>query len=134
MKLTKSVALAAALMATGCGGDRLTKDEYVKQAQTLCASANKRLEKAGRAMTPAMTERDFVEQSVVPIVRGTLDALAELDPPEADEARLAAMIESGRRALQRLRADPNSIRAAEGSRRDPFQEFDRRARSYGIDC
>jgi hypothetical protein len=85
-------------------------------------------------MTPAMTERDFVERSVTPIVAATLDGLARLDPPKEDEARLDAMIESGREALERLRADPNAIRAAEGSRRDPFRDFDRRARAYGIDC
>jgi hypothetical protein len=129
------VALVSLIAAGGCGeDDRLTKQEYIARGNALCMATTKKLERAGKTIAPGTSEAEFVREKVQPIMRQTLDALEALEPPKDDEREVDAMVEAGRKGLARLGADPNSIRAPEGSAKDPFADFNRRARRYGIRC
>jgi hypothetical protein len=131
----------AALVVAGCGGgrsavpDRLTKDQFTTRAQAICVATDKQLEKAGRLSGPHhMSERLFVDTWVAPIIGRAIDRLAVLRPPASDEAEVEAMIDAARRGLRKLESDPDSLRAEEGSAGDPFREFSRRSRAFGISC
>jgi hypothetical protein len=85
--------LAACLLAAACGsndganGDtqsaRLTKEEYIAQADAICQEANAEIDAVPE---PESTEElaEYGEQ-VVEIGREQLDRLRALRPPEADE-------------------------------------------------
>jgi hypothetical protein len=136
---TTCTAVAAALLVAGCGGSsdahRLTHEQFVAKAQTICRSTDKQLEQAARAIGPHhMSETLFVETRVRPIVSRSVEQLSALVPARADEADVEALVAAGRRALRTLAQNPNSVRADEGSAGDPFRDFTRRARAFGVAC
>jgi hypothetical protein len=131
--------VAAALVVAGCGSGtaahRLTHDQFVTRAQAICLSTDKQLEQAAREIGPHhMDEGLFVKTRVRPIVGRSVARLATLRPPAADDAEVAAMVSAARKALRTITRDPNSIRADAGSPGDPFRDFSRRARAFGISC
>lgn len=99
-----AAAALAALALAACGGDeRLSKREYLRQADAICAKYERRLD----ALPEPRTLRDvpsFVERGV-PLAREELAELDELRPPEGDEAeveRLLAQVKNTIAGLERL--------------------------------
>jgi hypothetical protein len=144
MKLATIAALAcfAGLGLIGCGGadapatavPRLSKAQFVAKASRICTRTTRDLEAAGGRLSPATSEATFVRRDVGPIFRSALRKLTALRPPGADEAVVSEILDAARRGLARLDANPASLKAPPGSRRDPFREFARRAIGYGIRC
>ncbi len=149
--MVMAMAVLTALALAACGEDEgasptatasgATKAEFVAAANRICAKASARLESAGRSFfAPAPsgevpTEREFVEERVVPILGGQLiDGIAALQAPPGDEATVAAIVDAGRRGLAALRSDPESIKAEPGSAGDPLREFGDLGRAYGLRC
>ncbi|MCL4290657.1 MAG: hypothetical protein KJ051_10335 [Thermoleophilia bacterium] len=84
-------ALALAGVAAGCGGgdgggDRLTKDEYIAQADAICKAANEKIDALGEPET--MEEIATLAADAIEIQEGSLAELRALKPPEEDEATL----------------------------------------------
>jgi hypothetical protein len=83
------VALGCAV-AAGCGGggegERLSKQEYIAQADAICADANEDLDALATPQTNA--EAADVTEDAIAISERQLESLRALRPPEADEATL----------------------------------------------
>jgi len=84
-------ALALAGVAAGCGGgdgggDRLTKAEYIAQADAICKAANEKIDALGEPAS--LEEVAALATSAIEIQEGSLAELRALKPPEEDEATL----------------------------------------------
>ena len=79
------VVAAGALVAGGCGSkdDRLTKAEFVKQANAICAKYEQRVQKR-MAGIPAGDEAQLASsiEKVLPVIREGNDELRSLKPPD----------------------------------------------------
>ena len=137
-----ALASVASLGVIGCGGanapattvPQLSRVQFVAKASAICAGTTRDLEAAGRRLSPATSEATFVRRDVAPIFRSALRKLAALRLPAADEAVVSEILDAAHRGLARLEANPASLKAPAGSRRDRFREFGRRAVAYGIRC
>jgi hypothetical protein len=141
-----AVAVAAVLAVTGCGGGKSssaaqtlpTKAEFVRKAQRICTAAGRKLEAAGAAYftaNPGGTEKKFIETKVKPIIENDLIAKIDALPaPSGDEAKINAVLDALREGLTTLRADPESIKAASGSAKDPLRKAGQLAKAYGLRC
>jgi hypothetical protein len=108
------VAAAGASLAAGCGGSsRLSHDEFVEQADAVCARYDAAV---GKLRTPrTLTEVERYTRRVIPIYRRALAELAALEPPEVDVARVRAWL----RADRRIAADLEALAAAAAARQIP---------------
>ena len=86
-----AVAMAVAAVAAACGGgdgggDRLTKEQYIAEADAICADINEQLDALGEPGN--LEEVAELAESAVGIQEEALEKLRALQPPEADEATL----------------------------------------------
>ncbi len=87
LTVTLAVLLAAA---AGCGGDgggdRLTKEEYIAQADAICKATEDELD----ALAEPATKEEFASflEEGLGLSEAQLEDLRALSPPEADEATL----------------------------------------------
>lgn len=155
------VLLAFALVGAACGGDAtLSKDEYIAQADAICADANTRFDairvEFANLPEPSNVEgfaeplvADFVDQFTTVLEEQVSDVRA-LPAPEGDEDVLAAMyddLEAVARAIRQLAAAAaaGDVEAIEQltSQEDQghaglrvvataFSDLDIRAREYGL--
>jgi len=138
MRKTFAVAaVMAGLGVAGCGGDdeALTKAEFVKQGNAICAKGNAELKTKVEELIAGGKEPDmeaqiaFVEEEFLPNVQGQIDDLGELTPPEADEGEVEAIIASAQEAIDKAEADLEAVAAAE---EDPFADANEKAGAYGL--
>jgi hypothetical protein len=141
-------ALAAGLIAAGCGSDdnndkqsfgtsvgsastaSLTKADFVTQANAICKTANQELDQAGQALgqSPTPEELDsFVTDNVTPTIQTELDAIRGLGAPAGDEQTVNAILAAADSGLQSLQADPSLLTGG-----DPFGEANQLADDYGL--
>lgn len=85
MRLAASaLAVAAALLATGCGGNGgnggLTAEEFRQQADAICAEFESKLDAVEQPSSPDDLKR-FVDDAV-PIIEEGTQKLNDLEPPE----------------------------------------------------
>jgi len=143
--MRKAIATALALAALalgGCGGGggskagpAPTKAQFSRQAGTTCARAYAKLALAGPRFFQSgrATDRQFVERKVLPIFGDELlGKLRRLTPPKGDRETVGAILAGADNGLARLRQRPRLLRAAPGSASDPFRDFSRLARGYGL--
>jgi hypothetical protein len=81
--------VAAVVALAGCGGggdDRLTKAEYIAQADAICQEANAKIEALGAPET--LADLAAMGQQSVQISEQQLAKLRALRPPAEDEATL----------------------------------------------
>ena len=90
------VALAGAVALAGCGGSSsggsdkaLSKDEFVSQANAICAKANKAIKDLGQPSSPDQLA-DFTEKAYA-ASKEQVAALKALTPPSADSATITAL-------------------------------------------
>jgi hypothetical protein len=142
LAILTALASVAGLGLIGCGGadapattaPQLSKAQFVAKASAICARMTGSLEAAGSSLSPGTSEATFVRRDVGPIFRSAIRKLAALRPPAADEAVVGEILDAANRGLARLEANPESLKAPPGSRRDPFRDFARSAMAYGIRC
>lgn len=141
MRLALGIALVAlAAAAAGCGGDdRLSREEYVKQADAVCAKYEKRLDALPE---PESTEdlKAVIDEGL-PIAREGTEELKALEPPEELEADVDEWHERNDKNLELIEDlgaaaeedDEERIQelAAEADRNE--QEADRIAAEIGLD-
>jgi hypothetical protein len=142
-------AIAVALIAAGCGssGDSatnstatLTKAEFVKQGNAICAAGNKEIN-AGfenffkenefskkKQPTQAQIE-EGTEEFVVPSIRKQIDELGELSAPEAEEQQFETLLENAEAQLEKGEEDP-SLLADENNHL--FASVNKEAKALGL--
>ncbi|MDQ5821550.1 MAG: hypothetical protein M3540_08925 [Actinomycetota bacterium] len=136
--------LAAALLVAGCGGGgdgRLSRADYAKQADAICAEYNVKLNALPRPKNE--TELVGFVDKAVPLVSDASDRLSELSPPQ-DEQKIATAWNKANadivRALERLRAaakaqDRPKMQAALADGNKANQHANDLARTLGMkDC
>jgi hypothetical protein len=90
-------ALAALALAAGCGGggggdgDPLTTEEFLQQADAICAEANQQLDALGEPQT--IQELATMAPEALSISEQSLDSLSELNPPEDLQAQYDRALE-----------------------------------------
>lgn len=132
--------LAVAIAGAGCGGgddsgSGLTKAEFVKQGDAICAEADaeknagleaafERQTKSGNPLSKGF-EQKLVTEVALPPVSAMTEELAALDAPDEEaEAIVSAYEES----VREIEDDPSSVLG--GS--NPFEAADKLAGEYGF--
>jgi hypothetical protein len=136
----RRAAVAIVFVLAGCGGEeRLTKPEFVRQANAICAKYERRLD----AIPQPRELRDvqsYIDRGV-PLAKGELAELEELRPPERDEPaveRLLAQVEATISELERLgeaaaARDREAAQAAAARVEEAGARAAKLARDYGLD-
>jgi hypothetical protein len=146
MKGFKIGAIAAALVlviaVAGCGGGddsssstaaALSKDEFVTQANQICADGNKEIDAASQdafsSGKPSQSDLDvFVTDTLLPSVQSQVDGIRALGAPAGDEDQVNAILDSAQSAIDAGKADPTLLEGND----DPFAETNKLANAYGL--
>ncbi len=133
-------ALVLAAAAAGCGGDdRLSRDEYIKQADAICAKYEKRLDALPEPKNVEDLQRLVAEG--LPIAREGINELKKLKPPEDLEAKVNQWHERNEANLDKIeelvqaaeQGDEQKIQTLAAEADENEQEADRLAREIGLD-
>jgi hypothetical protein len=140
VKKALSGVLAWALLlaiGAGCGGDdTISKAEFVKRANEICAEGNKELDAAskevfGGGKQPSQAEQEkFVTETVIPNVQEQIDGVRDLPDPDEQSAKAGVIVDEAQSALDTVKENPALLTEAEPG--DPFGAANRLARSYGM--
>jgi Tfp pilus assembly protein PilP len=131
--------LAVLVLAAGCGGDdRLSREEFVSEAEAICEDFDQRVNEVDEPQNADDIER-YVNE-VRPVVEDGLNELKGIQPPEEFEGQwneLVAMNDESLQALDDLaeaaaNRDEDRLEeiTEEASRRD--EESDRIAQELGL--
>jgi hypothetical protein len=127
-------ALLAALV-VGCGGSSsdaapLKKSQFVKQADEVCASAQKERADQRGELTESEDAGGELMQTLLEPVETMTDDLAELGPPVGQEKEVEAIIAAYQQGISKLEAEPNAPDASTA-----FDKANEMAEGYGLsDC
>lgn len=131
----------SALVAAGCGGGgedtttSLTKAEFVKQANALCAKYNKQMaadfagfleEHRDGNSTPALAA-EAVAKATIPATKKELEDLRAMPVPSGEEEEVEALLKRRQEALEKIEDEPQFKTAG-----DPFEEFNQPLTDYGL--
>jgi hypothetical protein len=142
-----------AVLAAGCGGGGgkgtapsattagppLTKASFIARADAICRTTGARIRSAAaelraEAAKTGTIRKDkvarFLKDSSLPAYDRQLDGLRELAPPKADERAIDALVASLAGAIDAVKVDPR--RYTSRTAVDPFDDFNVRARRYGM--
>jgi hypothetical protein len=128
----------AGLAIAGCGddgGDALSEEEFVEQANEICAEGEAELQEAGAALDDPTSE-DVAEFAGVyeENVSDQIDELDDLEAPESIADDVDAVLTDAREALedavQLLHDDPEAAFAEE---EDPFADVNEQLTELGLD-
>jgi hypothetical protein len=136
-------ALALAVAAAGCGGGSedetpLTKAEFTKQADAICATTKKavktRVSEAYKEIaknagsTAEKAQEEFV-LAVMPTYRTMSDELNGLAAPSGDEEQVKAIVSGYDSTISEYEEKPSAAIAAGG---EPFAKTSTLAAKYGL--
>lgn len=135
-------AVVAAAVGAGCGSsddEGLSKAEFVKQADAICAKGDKRIEAVAEKTFAGGKQPDkaeitkFISDTALPETRKQIEGIEDLDPPKDDEDEVNAITDAANEAIEKIEANPE-LGAQEGAD-DPFAKATKLAREYGLkDC
>lgn len=139
-------AVAALALIAGCGGgsdstestSSLTKAEFVKQGNAICAKGNKEInegfekfvEENGLSKTKAPSkavQEEAVETVLIPRIRKEIESIRALGPP--DEAA-EAVLDAAEEALEKGEEEPIQFLKEESA--GPFAKANKLSREYGL--
>ncbi len=136
-------ALALAAFAVGCGGETaapLTKPQFIKQADAICARSDQRFQARYQYFmqhTPNPTlpaERsmaqwiEIVKTVYGPSIEQEVEELRALAPPRGDQRRVNAILAAIEEGLGKVREDPT----VEAQTEAQFKKAVELAREYGL--
>jgi hypothetical protein len=115
--LLVALAALAAIGLSACGDDSdgddgsLSKDEFISQADEICATGDAELDEAGQAYaaTGGKQTEELITTVIVPGYRDQLEQLNELDPPEEDQAQIQEFLDTFERGVDMLEANPDQV-------------------------
>ncbi|HET8564898.1 MAG TPA: hypothetical protein VFL77_00315 [Solirubrobacterales bacterium] len=138
--------VALAIIVAGCGGgsdstestSSLTKAEFVKKGNAICAKGNEEIEKGfekfgkehgfSKEKEPSKAElEEAVETVVIPSVSNEVESIRALGPPD-EEAE--AVLDAAEGALEKGEEDPKLFLKEESA--GPFAKANKLAREYGL--
>jgi hypothetical protein len=122
----------------GEGEERLSRAEYIRQADAICASYDKRLGTLGRADSVEELARNA--ERALPIARDGVAELRELSPPEQLEPRVEEWLERNDENVEKIEelgdaareGDETAVQAIAADAADNEREADRLARRIGL--
>lgn len=146
MKRTTAGLALLALFAAGCGGDdeeALSKPEYVKQGNAICAKFNKDIEAdTEKAFAGIESEKDLTAdvartffEGALPKFNAAIDDLKELKAPEGDEETVDKIYEAGEKEADQISdamEDDAKVKALVTSE-SVTPEFEKLSKDYGLD-
>jgi hypothetical protein len=112
--LLPALALALGLVTAGCGGsdDSLSHDEFVTQADKICADGNEDIEAAIGEIGDAPTEDDiaaYITDTLVPNIQDQHDAIEDLNASDDDQDAVDDMLSALQDGIDALEDDPAAI-------------------------
>jgi hypothetical protein len=142
--------VAVALFVAGCGSSdddatdsaSLTKAEFVKQGNAICAAGNKEIDaefekfaeenglSENKPPSDAQVE-EAAEEFVIPSISNQVDEVAALGAPEGEEEAFETFIENAEAEVERIEDDP-SLFASEGDEPEVFEDVNKEARALGL--
>lgn len=143
-------ALAAlALIVAGCGGgsdstettSALSKAEFVKQGNAICAKGSKEIEEGfekfgkehgfSEKKEPSEAElEEAVETIVIPGIRKQVDGIRALGTPTEEGAEAEAVLDAAEEGLEKGEEDPKLFLEEESS--GPFAKANKLSREFGL--
>jgi len=123
-----------ALAALACDS-ALTRDEFVTQANAICAAGNAKIEAAvpeNSSVPPSGDAGTRFYETIVDETQNTVDGIAALEPPAEIEADVDAMVAAARDVLAEMRATPADEFFQ--TNEDAFAEVNETASSLGLDA
>jgi hypothetical protein len=135
--------MAFAAIAAGCGSSdsttdstaSLTKAEFLKQGNAICAAGNKEInagfeelsfdEKKGP--TEAQIE-EVAEDTVVPSVTKQIGEIRDLGFPSGEEETYETFLDNAEAAVEEVEEDPSSV----AGNSDPFADVNKEANAIGL--
>jgi hypothetical protein len=133
-------ATALALIAGGCGGgdeESLTRAEFIEQADAICTESSKQIEREYRAFAEGGARKGGISKAegqevgqeiLLPNVQSRVEELRELNPPEADEDQITAMLDALEAGVEEGRENPKSLFSGDY----PLEEANKMAQEYGF--
>jgi hypothetical protein len=133
---------ALAIAAAGCGESEsseqsLTKKEFVKQADAICAKNDKKfsadLAAATKGSGPSSSRKELVqiaETVLFPNVEAELEALRQLPAPEGDAKQVAKILEAVEAGLKQAEGEAKGDLKAVVN---PFEKAEQLAGEYGLE-
>lgn len=138
------VAAIGAVAVAGCGdddddaadgsGETLTEEEFVTQANQICAAGDEDIDQAANETfgggQPSRAElEDFVGETILPSIQEQIDSISALSAPEEIADDVDTFLEDAETALAEVEADPVQIIAGDGG---PFDDVNRQAEALGL--
>ena len=134
------VLLLLALLGAGCGSsseEALSKSEFVKQGNGICAKATEAREKAVveilKGADPKASQKALQQEAAdktVPYYEGAAEEIDDLGAPEGDETQVEELVDAMEEAAAQVKANPQT--AITGNL--PFRKANEAAESYGLDA
>ncbi len=139
--LTVAAVLALGLVGTafagiaGAGGD-LSKKEYLKEINSICADNNDDLNAIFEEAFAGLDENEepppeAIEAAVnqaIPVFRGALDDIEALEGPSTLDKKVDKLVDEYRAVVDDIEEDP--VGSFEG--KDPFTKVDKKAKKLGL--
>ena len=127
------VSLAGVLLASCSDDESISKDDFLEQANEICAEGSEELEEATADLDFEDEEEatEFLEGEFRDNIQGQIDDIRDLGFPEGDEDELDEMLNDAEDALDDLVADPEAAFSEEGE--DPFADVNERLVDYGLE-
>jgi hypothetical protein len=141
-------AMALAMVAAGCGSDSdddsstasLTKAQFVKQGNAICAAGNKKMEAQFETFAKEHdlsedkppSDAQFAELAddvLVPGVTAQVEGLRELPAPSGEEDQVDEILSAAEGAIEETEDDPSAMA---DDKRDPFAQANKLANAYGL--
>jgi hypothetical protein len=140
---------ALALVAAGCGGGSdetsstasLTKAQFIKKADGICASAEKEIEgefesfakehKLSEKNPPSNEESEEAATTIlIPSIEGQLEDIRALGAPAGEEQKVEELLAAVESAIEKTKEDPVKFIESEGE--GDFAHANKMAREYGL--
>jgi hypothetical protein len=141
-----AVLAALAMIVVGCGGSSdssestssLTKAEFVKQGNAICAKGNKEIQEGfeefeqevGSQKQPTKAQlTEAIETIVLPGVGKQVEGIKALPAPDGEAAEVEAITDAAEEALEKGEEDPAALTTEKA---DPFAKANELANEYGL--
>jgi hypothetical protein len=104
------MAISACLLGAACSGGALSKEDFVAQADEICAAAERQANDLQQPTDPSQAESYASE--LEEITQGYIADLRELEPPEADAEQVGSLIgkmeQAGLKIVEAIRTQSGS--------------------------
>ncbi len=137
---------ALAILVAGCGGggdssestSSLTKAEFVKQGNAVCAKGNEEIQEGFEEFEKEHSSQkqptkaqltEAIETIVLPAVRQQVEGVKDLGAPSGEEAKVEAITDAAEEAVEKGEEDPAALTTEKA---DPFAKANELANEYGL--